>query len=95
MGNVENRKAAGKPSTLIKDVDRVRETVMRILSTSTCSTNLQLGIPRTTVRGILHKGLKLHPNKVQLLHELKPNNKLNISFWRCIFFKKLMKTTVI
>ncbi|GFS60688.1 DUF4817 domain-containing protein [Nephila pilipes] len=42
----------------------------------------------TTVRKILHKRLKLHPCKVQLLHELKPNDKTErFDFAVCIFNK--------
>ncbi|GFT48247.1 uncharacterized protein NPIL_348421 [Nephila pilipes] len=48
---------------------------MRNPSTSTRSASLRLGIPRTTVTRILSKRLKLHPCKVQVLHELKPNDK--------------------
>lgn len=74
-GNVEHRKGTGRPSTSTEDVDHVWEAFMRNPSTLTCRASLQLGISRTTVMRILHKRLKLHPYKVQLLHELKPNDK--------------------
>lgn len=48
---------------------------MRNPSTSNRRASLQLGIPRRIVIKILHKLLKLHPYKVQVLHELKPNDK--------------------
>ncbi|GFS70449.1 DUF4817 domain-containing protein [Nephila pilipes] len=74
-GSVKNKKAPSRPRIPTEDVDRYRETFMRNTSTSTRSVCLQLGIPRTTVRRILHKRLKLQPYKVHLLHELKPNDK--------------------
>ncbi|GFT13785.1 DUF4817 domain-containing protein [Nephila pilipes] len=52
---------------------------MRNPSTSTHSASWQLGIPRKIVWRILRKCLKLHPYKVQLLHELKPNDILKCS----------------
>jgi hypothetical protein len=37
--------------------------------------SLELGIPKPTVHKVLHKKIKLHTYKIQLLHEMKPPDK--------------------
>ena len=38
---------------------------------------LELGIPKPSVHKVLHKKLKLHAYKIQLLHEIKAADKPN------------------
>jgi hypothetical protein len=53
-GNVLHRREAGKPSTLQEDVDRIQEAFSRSPQKSTRRASLQLAIPQTTVRRVVH-----------------------------------------
>lgn len=74
-GSVQHRKGAGRPPVSEAIVDQVRELFTRSPGKSTRRASLELELPRSTVLKILHKHLKLHAYKIQLLHELKPNDK--------------------
>lgn len=73
QGSVGDLPKTGRPKnvTTNENRERVRESVRENPETSTRRRSTQLGIPRSSLRNILH-GLKLFPYKVQLVQELKP-----------------------
>jgi hypothetical protein len=53
-------------------VDRVRESFSRSPRKSIIRASRELGVPLSTVHKIVHKRLRLHAYKLQLLHHIKP-----------------------
>ncbi|GJQ81251.1 hypothetical protein Trydic_g20470 [Trypoxylus dichotomus] len=39
-----------------------------------------LNLPKSTIRRILRKDLRLHPHKLQIVQELKPTDAVNVLF---------------
>lgn len=75
-GSTLNQKPAGRPRSIRTEetVNEVRTSVRRDPGLSTRKRSAELAIPRTSLRRILVKDLKLHPYKIQLVQELKPND---------------------
>lgn len=74
-GSVLKRTSSGRPSTSDADVARVQQAFIRSPSKSIRCASRQLQLPTTTVHRVLHKRLKLHAYKVQLLHALQPDDR--------------------
>lgn len=74
-GNVLHMKGAGRPTVSEEVVDRVREAFLRSPRKSTRRASLELGIPQSTIVKVLNKRLKLHAYKIQLLHNIKEDDK--------------------
>jgi hypothetical protein len=74
-GSVLHRTGAGRPSTLQKDVERIKEAFSRSPQKSTRLGFLLLGIPQTTVWRVVHNRLHLHAYKVQIVQALKAGDK--------------------
>jgi hypothetical protein len=55
-------------------VDCVRESFSRSPHKSIRQASRELGVPRSTVHSIVHKHLRLHAYKLQLLHHIKPDD---------------------
>src|SRR5215469_12454703 len=58
---------SGRPSVSEKVVDRVRESFLRSSRKSRRRASRELKVPQSTVSKILHKRLRLHPYKLQLV----------------------------
>lgn len=71
----QHRKGASSPSVSEPVVEQVRQLFTKSPGKSIRRASLELGLPQPTVLNILHKQLKLHAYNVQLLHEIKPNDK--------------------
>lgn len=74
-GSVLKGKRPGRPSVSAENVERIRASCQRSPKTSLMRRSLQLGLPRSTVYDVVRKRLKLHAYKIQLVHEIKPNDK--------------------
>jgi len=55
-------------------VDRVHGSFSRSPRRSFRQASRELGVPPSTVKDIVHKRLRLHAYKLQLLHHIKPND---------------------
>lgn len=75
-GSTLNLKQAGAARTSRSEdnVMRVSESVRQNPDLSTRKRSAELGISRSSLRRILKIDLKLHPYKIQLVQELKPND---------------------
>lgn len=74
-GSVLKGKSPGRPTVSAENVERIRASCSRSPKKSLVRRSLQLGIPRSTVYDVVRKRLKLHAYKIQLVHEIKPNDK--------------------
>lgn len=74
-GSVLHQKGAGRPRTSEENVERVREAFHQSPKKSVRTASRQLQMPRSTVHKVLRKVLKFKAYKVQLLHEIKANDK--------------------
>jgi hypothetical protein len=73
-GSVRDRGRSGRPGRSEENVWRVSEAFQRS-STSTRVAARELQLPRTTLRRVLHRRLRLFPFKVQVLEALEFNDK--------------------
>lgn len=73
-GSVEDLPRSGRPSVSEATVDRVRQSFQRSPSKSTRQASRELQIPQASVVKILHKRLRLHAYKVQIVQALQPND---------------------
>lgn len=73
-GSVQKQKSSGRPSVSDEKVELIRQSAIRSPKKSIPRRSLELGIPKTTIHKVLHKRLKLHAYKIQLLQELKPDD---------------------
>ena len=72
----DNRKGhPGRPSVSEQVVDRVRESPLRSPRKSTRRASQELKVPQSAVNKILHKRLRLHPYRLQLVQQLHPEDK--------------------
>ncbi|GBN30177.1 hypothetical protein AVEN_233114-1 [Araneus ventricosus] len=62
-GSVLHRKGAGRPSTSQENVDLIQETFTRSPRKSTRQAAVQLHMPHTTIRNVLHSRLHLNAYK--------------------------------
>ncbi|XP_046962436.1 uncharacterized protein LOC124531912 [Vanessa cardui] len=76
LGSTLNEKPAGRTRTVRteENVSEVVASVRRDPQQSSRKRSAELAISRTSLRRILTKDLKLHPYKLQLVQELKPND---------------------
>jgi hypothetical protein len=88
-GSVCRRKSSGRPAVTEENVERIRQSIIRSPRKSIPRRSFQLGIPKSTVHKVLHKKLKLHAQKIQLLHEIKAGDKLK----RKEFAERMLETT--
>lgn len=79
-GSVLDLPRKGRPTVSDEIVETVRETFKRSPSKSTRRASRELRIPRATVQKILHKRLRMHAYKVQILHALQSNDKRRAAF---------------
>ncbi|KAA5588277.1 DUF4817 domain-containing protein, partial [Pseudomonas aeruginosa] len=75
-GSTLNEKPAGRPRSIRteENVSEVAVSVRRDPQQSSRKRSAELAISRSALRRILTKDLKLHPYKLQLVQELKPND---------------------
>lgn len=88
-GSTLNKKPEGRPrSTRTEEtINEVRTSVQRDPGLSTRKRSAELALSRTSLRRILAKDLKLHPYKIQLVQELKPDD-LNL---RRVFVETMLE----
>ena len=65
----------GRPRTSAENIERVRQAVSRSLMKSILTAVNELVLPLTTVHKVLHKRLRLHACKAQIVQRLQPNYK--------------------
>ena len=73
-GNILDRKRSGRPSIDEETVDAAHVAFYGSPRKSIRVALNELAIPRTTVHKVLHKRLRLHTNKLQIVQALKPND---------------------
>ncbi|GBL95911.1 hypothetical protein AVEN_227144-1 [Araneus ventricosus] len=79
-GSVLPKPKPGRPSRSFYDVKGIQETFRRRPRKSSHSAAQHLQIPRSTLHDIEDKILRLYACKLQLLHELKPDDKPHRTF---------------
>jgi hypothetical protein len=73
-GSVENRKGAGRPRTSDANVLRVRNAFENSPTVSVRRASINLDMPKSSVHDVVKKQLHLFPYKIQILHELLPDD---------------------
>lgn len=75
-GSTLNQPRSGRPRTSRdpENVERVRASVREQPSLSTRKRSSVLNVPRTSLNRILHKDLRLHPYKIQIVQALMPQD---------------------
>ena len=75
-GSTMNQPRSGRPRTSRdpENVERVRASIRENHGLSTRKRSNALGLPRTSLIRILHNDLHLHPYKIQMVQELKPQD---------------------
>jgi hypothetical protein len=73
-GSVLRQSGSGKKCTSDETVEHIMEAFQRSLTKSIFRASLELNIPRSTVHKVLHKRLRLHAYKVQIVQTLEPND---------------------
>ena len=73
-GSILDRKRSDRPSIDEETVDAVRVAFNRSPRKSIRVASNELAIPRSTVRKVLHKRLRLHAYKLQIVQALKPDD---------------------
>uniref|UniRef100_A0A1B6EKB9 DUF4817 domain-containing protein n=1 Tax=Cuerna arida TaxID=1464854 RepID=A0A1B6EKB9_9HEMI len=74
-GSVLKGKSPGRPTVSAENVERIRASCSCSPKKSLVRRSLQLGLPRSIVYDVVRKRLKLHAYKIQLVHEIKSNDK--------------------
>ena len=74
-GSILDRKRSGRPSIDEETVDAVRVAFHRSPRKSIRVASNELAIPRSTVHKVLHKRLRLHTYKLQIVQALKPDDR--------------------
>jgi hypothetical protein len=69
------RKSSGRPAVTEGNVERIQQSFICSPRKSIPWHSLESAIPKSTVHKALHKKLKLHTYKIQLLHEIKAADK--------------------
>ena len=73
-GSILDRKRSGRPSIDEETVDAVRVAFHRSPRKSIRVASNELAIPQSTVHKVLHKRLRLHAYKLQIVQALKPDD---------------------
>ena len=87
-GSILDRKRSGRPSIDEETVDAVRVAFHRSPRKSIRVASNELAIPRSTVHKVLHKRLRLHAYKLQIVQALNLAEQLSLKK----FFSALMMT---
>lgn len=74
-GTVSKRKQTGRPGVSDDLVEEIRLSCVRSPKKSITRRSMQFGVAKSTMHKVLHKKLKLHGYKIQLLHEIKPTDR--------------------
>ena len=74
-GTLLHKPRSGRPTISEEGIERIRQSFSRSPTKSIRTASVQLQVPRSTIHKVLHKNLKLHAYKIQLLQELKPDDK--------------------
>lgn len=76
-GSTMNQPRCGRPRTSrdAEHIERVRTSVRKQPNLSTRKRSSVLNVPRTSLIRILHKDLHFHPYKIQMVQELKPQDR--------------------
>jgi hypothetical protein len=74
-GSVAKRHDGGRAPTSEEHVQRIADAFARSPKKSVRTASRELALPKFTVHDVLHKRLKLCAYKLQLLHEVKPDDK--------------------
>jgi len=69
-GSILDRKRSGRPSIDEETVDAVRVTFHRSSRKSNCIASNKLAVSRSTIHKVLHKRLRLHAYKLQIVQAL-------------------------
>ena len=100
-GSLSKGASPGRPSTSEENFEQITQSGVRSPKNSTAYRSLALGIAKTTIQNVLHMHLRLHAYKIQLRHEIKPDDKIkrvefaffmlskiydDESFLKCIIF---------
>ena len=72
--SILNRKRSGRPSIDEGTVDAVRVAFYHSSRKSIPVASNELGVPRSPVHKVLHKRLRLHAYKLQIVQALKPDD---------------------
>ena len=91
-GSILDRKRSGRPSIDEEPVDAVHVAFHRSPRKSIRVASNELDIPRSTVHKVLHKRLRLHAYKLQIVQALKPDDRLAEQLSLKKFFSALMMT---
>lgn len=75
-GSVCKAKSPGRPRTSEDVVEQIRVSCVRSPNKSLARRSLQLGVPKGTLYDVVRKRLHLRAYKLQLLHEIKPTDKI-------------------
>ncbi|GBL97514.1 hypothetical protein AVEN_110332-1 [Araneus ventricosus] len=73
-GSVTDLPRSGRPSVSEATVELVRQSFQRSSTKSTRRASRELQILQTSLVRILHKRLRLHAYKVQIVQDLQPND---------------------
>ena len=73
-GSILDRKRSGRPSIDEETIDAVRVAFYRSPRKSIRVGSNELAIPRSTVHKVLHKQIRLHAYKLQIVQALKPDD---------------------
>ena len=73
-GTVFDTRRGGRPRASEENIERVRQAFQRSPMKSIRTAYKKLELPRSTVHKVLHKNLRLHAYKVQMLQALQPND---------------------
>ena len=74
-GTVLHKLRSGRPRTSEEDIKHIHQTFSHSPTKSIHTASVQLQVPRSTIHKVLHKNLRLYVYKIQLLQELKPDDK--------------------
>ena len=74
-GSILHRKRSGRPSIDKETVDVVRVAFHRSSKKSIRVVSNKLAIPQSAVHKVLHKRLRLHAYKLQIVQALKPDDR--------------------
>lgn len=74
-GSVHKCHSPGRPKVSEETVDVIRTTFTQCPTKSVRRAARELHIPKSTVHKVLHRRLKLHAYKLQILHAIQPNDR--------------------
>ena len=73
-GTVADRQRSGRPRVSSEDVRKIEIAFNENPQLSTRNAERELGVPRSTIRDVLRKKLKMFPYKITFLQELLPRD---------------------